>query len=391
MKKRRVVLILLLVAAVGGGAWYWLYGGMNRVTNRILVSGNLELTQVDLSFKTAGRMTELAVREGDFVKKGDLIAKLDSAQLEQQLLRDQAAVASAQSSLQQLETTIEYQAATIDSDISTRRAELAQAQAKLDELNAGSRPQEIQQAQAAVADAKAWDEQARSDWERAQTLFGREDISRSQYDQAHAKLDSTAAQLRQAQDRLALVTEGPRKEEIAGARAQVARAQAAVQTAEANRIELRRKREELAARKSEIDRTRAQVGMTQTQIADATVVAPIDGVVLVKAAEAGEVIAAGTTIVSLGDIAHPWLRAYINETDLGRVKLGNKVLLSTDSYRGKTYQGRVSFISSESEFTPKQIQTKEERVKLVYRIKIDVDNSHQELKNNMPVDGEIQL
>jgi HlyD family secretion protein len=390
MKKRRVILILLVLAAAGGGAWYWLDGRM-KATNNIQVSGNLELTQVDLSFKTAGRMTELAVREGDFVKQGQLIAKLDSAQLEQQLLRDQAAVASAQSSLQQVQTSIEYQAATIDSDISTRRAELAQAQAKLDELNAGSRPQEVQGAQSAVADAKAWNDQAKSDWERAQTLFSREDISRSQYDQARAKLDSTAAQLRQAQDRLGLVTEGPRKEEIAGARAQVARAQAAVQTAEANRIELRRKQEELAARRSEIDRTRAQVGMTQTQIADSTIVAPIDGVVLVKSAEAGEVIAAGTTIVSLGDIAHPWLRAYINETDLGRIKLGGKVVLSTDSFKGKTYDGRISFISSEAEFTPKQIQTKEERVKLVYRIKIDVDNPHQELKNNMPVDGEILL
>lgn len=390
MKKRRVVLILLVVAAAAGGAWYWYSDRMNA-TNNIQVSGNLELTQVDLSFKTAGRMTELAVREGDFVKKGDLIAKLDSAQLEQQLLRDQAAVASAQSALQQLQTTIEYQAATIDSDISTRRAELAQMQAHLDELLAGSRPQEIQQAQSAVADAKAWNDQAKSDWERAQTLFSREDISKSQFDQARAKLDSTAAQLRQAQDRLALVQEGPRKEDIAGARAQVARAQAAVQTAEANRIELRRKQEELTARRSEIDRTRAQVGMTQTQIADSTIIAPIDGVVLVKSAEAGEVLAAGTTIVSLGDIAHPWLRAYINETDLGRIKLGGKVKLSTDSFPGKTYDGRISFISSEAEFTPKQIQTKEERVKLVYRIKIDVDNPHQELKNNMPVDGEILL
>ncbi|HYV62393.1 MAG TPA: efflux RND transporter periplasmic adaptor subunit [Bryobacteraceae bacterium] len=391
MKRRRAVLILLLLAAAGGGGWYWFYGGMNRDPNRILVSGNLELTQVDLSFKTAGRMTELAVREGQFVKKGDLIAKLDSAQLEQQLLRDQAAVASAQSSLQQLQTSIEFQGATIDSDISTRRAELAQAQAKLDELMAGSRPQEIQQAQSAVADAKAWNDQAKSDWERAQTLFAREDISRSQYDQAKAKLDSTEAQLRQAQEHLALVREGPRKEEIAGARAQVARAQAAVQTAEANRIELRRKEQELAARRAEIDRTRAQVGMTQTQIADATVVAPIDGVVLVKAAEAGEVMAAGTTIVSLGDLDHPWLRAYIGETDLGRVKLGGKVRLSTDSFPGKTYDGQISFISSEAEFTPKQIQTKEERVKLVYRIKIDVANQAHEMKNNMPVDAEILL
>jgi HlyD family secretion protein len=391
MKTRRVVLILLLLAAAGGGAWYWIYGGMNRNTSSIAVSGNLELTQVDLSFKTAGRMTLLAVREGDLVKKGDLIAKLDSAQLDQQLLRDQAAVASAQSSLQQLRTSIEYQQATLESDISTRRAELAQAQAKLDELMAGSRPQEIQQAQSGVADAKAWNDQARLDMERAQTLFAREDISKSQFDQARAKLDSTAAQLKQAEDKLALVKEGPRAEEIAGARAQVARAQAAVQTAEANRIEIRRKQQELAARQSEIERTRAQVGMTQTQIADATVVAPIDGVVLVKAAEAGEVIAAGSTIVSLGDLDHPWLRAYINETDLGRIKVGGKARLSTDSFPGKTYDGHISFIASEAEFTPKQIQTKEERVKLVYRIKIDVDNAQHELKNNMPVDAEILL
>jgi len=391
MNKRRVVLILVLLAAAGGGAWYWFNGRASRNTSFIAVSGNLELTQVDLSFKTAGRMTELKVREGDFVKKGDVIATLDSAQLDQQLLRDQASVASAESSLRQLQTSIQYQQATLESDISTRRAELAQVQARLDELLAGSRPQEIQQAQSAVTDAKAWNDQARSDWERAQTLFAREDISKQQYDQARAKLDSTAAQLRQAEEKLGMVKEGPRTQEIAGARAQVARAQAAVQTAEANRIEIRRKQQELTARRAEIERNSAQAGMTRTQIADAVVVSPIDGVVLVKAAEAGEVIAAGSTIVSLGDLEHPWLRAYINETDLGRVKIGGKARLSTDSFPGKIYEGHISFIASEAEFTPKQIQTKEERVKLVYRIKIEVDNAQHELKNNMPVDAEILL
>ncbi len=116
---------------------------------------------------------------------------------------------------------------------------------------------------------------------------------------------------------------------------------------------------------------------------------PIDGVVLVKSAEPGEVLAAGTTVVTIGDLDHPWLRAYINETDLGRVKLGQKVKLTTDSFPGKIYDGVLSFIASDAEFTPKQIQTKEERVKLVYRIKIDVDNRSHELKNNMPVDAEI--
>ncbi len=389
MKKR--LPIILLVLAVAGGVWYWQYGGMGRNTNRILVSGNLELTQVDLSFKVAGRLTELPIREGVWVKAGDPIARLDSAQLQEQRARDIAAVASAQSNYEQLQTTIEYQKATLESDIATRHAELAQQQANLDALLAGSRPQEVQQAQSAVADAKSVNDGARLDWERAQTLYKNTDISTQQYDQARTKLDSTAAQLRQAEEKLNLVKEGPRKEEIAGARAQLARAQANVATAEANRIELRRKEQELAARKAEIDRTRAQVGMTEAQIADTSIVAPIDGVILVKPAEAGEVIAAGTTVASLGDLDHPWLRAYINETDLGKIHLGDKVKLSTDSFPGKVYEGHISFISSEAEFTPKQIQTKEERIKLVYRIKIEVNNAQHELKNNMPVDAEIAI
>ena len=188
-----------------------------------------------------------------------------------------------------------------------------------------------------------------------------------------------------------MVKEGPRKEDIAGARAALARAQASLRMSEANRLELRRKEEELTARQSEIEKNRAQVGISQAQIDDTTVISPIDGVVLVKSAEIGDIVAAGATIASIGDLDHPWVRAYVGETDLGRVKLDEKVKLSTDSFPGKTYWGRISFISSEAEFTPKQIQTKEERVKLVYRIKIEVDNTSHELKNNMPVDAEIVL
>jgi HlyD family secretion protein len=389
MKKR--LPILILVAAVGIGLYLWRTGYFAGPRNEIQVSGNLELTLVDLSFKIAGRMTELNVREGDWVKKGQVIARLDPVQLREQRARDQALVASAQSNYQQLTTSIAYQKATLESDIAAHRAELNQAQAKLDQLLAGSRAQEIQQADASVTDAKAQVDLARSDWERAQMLYKNEDISTSQFDQARAKFNSATAVLQQAEQRAAMVKEGPRKEEIAGGRAEVARAQAAVANAEANRIELQRKEQELGARQAEIERSKAQAAMSQAQLDDTVILAPIDGVVLVKSAEAGEVLAAGTTIVSIGDLDHPWLRAYVGETDLGRVKLGTKVKLSTDSYPGKTYEGTVSFISSEAEFTPKQIQTKEERVKLVYRIKVDVDNTHHELKNNMPVDAEIPL
>ena len=389
MKKRRII-ILLILAAAGGGYWWWQQHSHGD-GSRILVSGNLELTLVDISFKTAGRLIERTVDEGNWVKKGQLIARLDEAQLQQQRARDQAQVSSAESNYKQLETSIQYQEATLESDIAARRADLNQMQAKLDALLAGSRNQDIQQNEAAVTDAKAQLELARQDWTRAQTLFKNEDISTQQFDQYRMKVDSSAAVLRQAEERLSLVKEGPRKEDIAAARAEVAHAQAALRNAEANRLELQRKQQELAARKAEIVRSRAQVGMTETQIQDTVVTTPIDGVVLMKSAETGEVLAAGTTVVTIGDLDHPWLRAYINETDLGRVKLGQKVKLTTDSFPGKVYSGTISFISSEAEFTPKQIQTKEERVKLVYRIKIDVDNSSHELKNNMPVDAEILL
>jgi len=389
MKKR--LPILLILAAAGVGVYFWRTGAFRPPSNQIEVSGNLELTLVDLSFKTAGRMTELHVKEGDAVKKGDIIARLDATQLEHQKDRDMAAVESAQSNYDQLMTSIAYQQATIDSDIATRRADLNVAQAHLDDLLAGSRKEEIQQAEAAVAEARSQVDSAKLDWDRAQTLYKNTDISTSQFDQARTKFQTATAVLDQATQRLALVKEGPRKEEIAGARAQVARAQGAVKTAEANRIELRRKEQELGARRAEVDRNKAQVGITTAQLGDTVIVAPIDGVVLVKSAEAGEVVAAGTTIVTIGDVEHPWLRAYIGETDLGRIKLGQKVKLTTDSYANKSYAGVVSFIASEAEFTPKQIQTKEERVKMVYRVKIDVDNSSRDLKNNMPVDAVIAL
>jgi HlyD family secretion protein len=389
MKKR--IPIILVLAAAAGFAWWWFRVHGATDPNRIFVSGNLELTQVDISFKMAGRMVERKYTEGDAVKKGDLIAVLDPVIYRHQQVRDEASVASAESNYKQLQTAVAYQKATLESDIAAREADLNQATAKLEVLLNGSRKQDIQQAEAGVNDAKAQVELARLDWERAQKLFKNEDISKQQFDQSRQKLESAQAMLHQAEEKLSLVKEGPRQEDIAAARAQVAQAKAAVATAEANRLELKRKEEALAGGLDEIRRSQAQVGISQSQLADTEVYAPIDGVVMVKSAEPGEVLAAGTTVVTIGDLEHPWLRAYINETDLGRVKLGQKAKLTTDSFPGKVYWGKITFISPEAEFTPKQIQTKEERVKLVYRIKIEVDNASRELKNNMPVDAEIVL
>jgi HlyD family secretion protein len=378
-------------AAAFVGLAVLLPGCSRHPANIVHVSGNIELTEVDMSFKTAGRLVERRFDEGDTVKKGDIVAELDRDQLSQQKDRDVAAVASADSQYQQLQTSIAMQRETLAGDIAARKADLAQARAHLEELLNGSRPQEIQESRAGASDARAQYQLAKADWDRAQTLFKNEDISRQQYDQYHTRLDSAQAILHEAEHRLSLVEEGPRKEDIAGARDQVASAEQAVKLAEANRLELQRKEEQLGQQKAAIDGAKAQAGITGVMLSDTIINSPIDGVVLVKSAEPGEVLAAGTTVLTIGDIDHPWLRGYITEGDLGRVKLGQKADITSDSFPGKTYPGHVSFIASDAEFTPKQIQTNEERVKLMYRIKIDVDNQRHELKNNMPVEADIHV
>lgn len=379
------VVVLLIVALWAFGRWG---GGRGSA---ITLSGNIELTQVDIAFKIPGKLIERAVDEGEPVKKGMLIARLDTEQLKRQRERDQAAQAVAESQLGQMMTAVQYQQETLEADVQLRRAELQQAEARLRDLLAGSRAQEIEQARAALEEARTEEQRATRDWERAQTLYKNDDISTSQYDQFQARYKAAVAIARQARERLGLIEEGPRREEIVAARAQVARARAALRLGEATALELKRKRQEIGARRAETDRARAQVAITDTQLQDAVAYSPIDGTVLTKAAEVGQVLAAGTTIVTIGDLDHPWFRGYINEKDLGRVKLGAKVKVTTDSFPGKVCWGRVSFIASEAEFTPKQIQTTAERVKLVYRVKIDIPNPQHELKLNMPVDAEILL
>jgi membrane fusion protein YbhG len=171
----------------------------------------------------------------------------------------------------------------------------------------------------------------------------------------------------------------------------VERARATLKMSQANSLEQKRREQELSTRRAEIDRAKANLAIIEAQLRDTIITSPVDGVVLVKAADVGEVLSAATTVVTVGDIEHPWLRGYVNETDLGRVKLGAKARITTDSFPNKSYDGRITFIASEAEFTPKQIQTQRERVKLVYRIKIEAQNPNHELKSNMPADAEIVL
>jgi HlyD family secretion protein len=384
-------LIPVLIAAVVAAAAVVMHACHRGEANTLRVSGNIELTEVNVSFKSAGRLLERAVTEGDRVKKGMVVARLDKEQLLGQRDRSSAALDSSESLRDQQVTTIAYQAEALEGTIQQRAAEVRAAEARLAEMLAGSRAQEKQQAQAALERAQSELQRAANDWKRAQTLFKNEDISASDFDQFRTRFETADAQLKTANEQLALVLEGPRKEQIDNARAQLAQARAVLRLAEAQRLELKRRRQEMVTRLADIGQRKADLSIVNTQLNDTEAATPIDGVVLVKSAEPGEVLAAGTTVLTVGDLEHPWLRAYIGEHDLGRVHLGDKVKVTADSFPGKVYWGRVSFISAEAEFTPKQIQTTEERAKLMYRIKVDVDNPHGDLKSNMPADAELQL
>ena len=381
--------ILTIIAGLVGAQMF--RSSAKPTADRIRVSGNIELEQMEVAFKVAGRLVERTVTEGDAVTKGMIVARLDRDQLLRQREREQAALAAAEALLQQSLTGIEFQRRTSQADVELRHAEVSAAEARLRQLQSGARSQEVEEASQAVAGARAEFERAEKDLERAKKLRTADDISAAQYDSYRTRHESAQAGLRQALERLALIKEGPRKEAVEASQAEVSRAKAGLKAGEAGELDVKRREQEIAVRRAEIDRARAQIALIDTQLSEVVVTSPINGVVLVKSAEVGEILAPGSPVLSIGDMEHPWLRAYIGAPDLGKVKIGARVLVTTDSYPGKAYEGRVSFIASEAEFTPKQIQTTEERVKLVYRIKIDIRNPNQELKSNMPADADILI
>jgi HlyD family secretion protein len=381
MKKRapRIALVILLgiVLVIG---YSHLRDQARHDPNFIRVSGNFEVTDAEVSFKIPGRVDERLVDEGERVAAGQVIARLDQSELIQEVALRKAEVQAAEANLAELE------AGSRPEEIAQAAAAAERAKAALDELLAGSRPQEIQAAEAAVRQSAAELERWRADHERQRQLFQRQVISAREYEAALAGFRVAEARVRADRERLKLVKEGPRKEQIAQAAAALKEAQ--------ERLALVRegpRRETIDAARSRVAQARAALAGAEARLSYATVASPLAGLVLSKNIEPGEYVAPGTPVVTVADLAHIWLRAYIDETDLGRVKVGQEVRVATDTYPGKRYRGRISFIASQAEFTPKNVQTEKERVKLVYRVKIDVGNPDMELKPGMPADAEILL
>src|SRR5579863_2069237 len=305
--KKRIIIILVLAAAAMAGVYA--YRGANKTPeNRVAVSGNIELTEVNIAFKTAGKLIERTVDEGDLVKKGQVIARLDRDQLVAQRDREVAGLQSAESQLAQAQTSLQWEKDTLAGDIEQKTADVASNEARLAEVKNGARPQEKLDAQAAVDSAQSEVERSKKDWDRAQVLHRDDDISTAQFDQFRNRWESAVAALNSAKERQNLVLAGPRVEVINAQQGQVERMRGALKMAQANSLEMKRREQELTTRTAEIARSRASIALIDSQLADTIATSPVDGVVLVKSADPGEILSAGTTVVTIGDIEHPWLR-----------------------------------------------------------------------------------
>ncbi len=319
MKKRIVLLVVVLMLGAGAWAAYSLLFKHGGPTDRLIVSGDIEAHESVLSFKTVqSRIVELPFDEGQWVKAGTLLARLEDHDYQQQVVVDEAALLVQQRQLAFALRNLEAAKRTVTSD-----------------------------------QADVWEKTI--DYQRAQELWQSNVAPTQTRDLAETALkQSRAALLRDQALRAAA------EESIGVAQANIKNAQESLTLA------------------------RIILGYT-------TLYAPFSGVILVRNAELGEDVQPGTPVFTLADLDHVWLRAYVNETDIGRVRFGQAALITTDSYPGQKYVGRISMISENAEFTPKSVETHAERVTLVYRIRIDIENQSHELKPGMPADATIEL
>lgn len=325
---RNVILIFLVVVFMGLAALFVASRLRREPDDQIRVYGNIEVTEVDVSFKLAGKVEKRFVDEGDLIQEGELVAELENVEL----LNEKK----------------------------IRLAKLAQAEANYKEIQAGSLPTDIVQSEARLKQTEADFARVKEDYQRQETLLADQVISQREFDVNKAAFISAEANLKQAQESYELLKGTIQEERVQAALAQVQEALASLAVAEKH-------------------------------LEDASLKSPLSGWVISKNREPGEVVQAGTPIVTVGNLKDIWFRAYIDETDLGKVKLNQKVNVTTDSYPDKVYKGLISFISKQAEFTPKNVETKKERVKLVYRIKVTLDNSELELRPGMPAEGVILL
>ena len=321
---RRVLLGALAVIAVLAAlaTYLWRQHGANDPSAALSLSGNVDVHQVELGFRVSGRISAVKVQEGDKVSAGQVLAELDPVPFR--------------------------------TDVDSAQADLAQAQAQLDKTRRGFRVEEVTQARATVAQREADLENARVTLKRQEQLVAAGLVTHQQIDDAQMRVQMTEAALAAAHGQLTLEMHGSRIEDIEAQEALLAAA-------------------------------RARLEKAQTALADATLLAPSSGIISVRARELGAIVQAGQTVYTLTLNDPVWIRAYVPQPRLGRIKPGMSVKVTIDSMPGKQYQGTVGFIAPEAEFTPKTVQTEQVRDDLVYRIRVIASDPDDVFRQGMPV------
>lgn len=385
MKKRGILIAFVLLFVGVGALVYW--GRHRERTGERFYSGTIEATESNLGFQVSGRVKEILVDEGSRVAKDQLMAVLDQEELMARRERASADLLRAEAFLKETETFLDLYRSTLPAEVERARAAVNASRAQLAELEAGYRAQEVSQARLKVEEAHVSMEKARKDLERFETLFERKIVAEKDADAAELKYKTTLKEYERAMESLDLLKEGFRQEEIEAARSRLMEAQANLKVATSNlkRIEATEKQVEVA--EAQVAEARAAVEVARIQLGYSELRAPLEGIVVSRNMEPGEVVSPAEEVMSLSDLSVVDLKIFVDETEIGKIKPGQRVDVRIDTFPDKTYPGTVAFISPEAEFTPKIIQTHKERVKLVYLVKISIPNPDLELKSGMPADA----
>ena len=378
MKAKIVPWIILGVLIVFGAG----YSLRNVFGNRseFVISGIVEADDIHVGSKVGGRVLKVAAKEGQAVKAGEPLVLLEPRELN-------AALAEAQASLRQSDAKFALLSAGYrKEEIEQAEAAMGQAQAELDQQVSGPRQEEIAQAAADWQAAKAQAENARKFLSRMDDLAKRELIAKQEFDDALTKSDEAEQKMTSIRERYELLLAGTRKEEVERARQRWAEA-------DAKRRQLRVgfRKEEIAQAKSEMEAARARLEQIQTQLDETVITAPVDALVEALDLQPGDLVGAGKPVATLLRRGSLWVRAYLPEARLGFVQPGVKVKVRVDSFPNKDFSGAVRRVHRQGEFTPRNIQTHEERVLQVFQVEVVIDDAEHVLRPGMSADVTIQI
>jgi len=370
------------------GVGFLVYRGQrNLQTKELYYSGTIEAKQAELGFQISGRIVEVAVDEGQFVKKDQLLASLDQSEYKARYEQAQASVENSIKNVQRLELVFELSKKTLPNEVARAAAGVEVLSSQLAELEAGYREQDIARARLALLTAKDVMEEAKKNKERYDNLFTKQLVTEREWDGVKLKYETAVKEFEKAKETFDMLSEGVRKETIQTARARLAEGKAVLRQAKNNLRKIKTAEKEVEAAKSQVKVAQSSLKVAETLLSYTKLRAPFDGVISSRNVEPGEVVLPGREVLSLSDLSSVDLKIFVGETEIGRVKPGQSVDIKVDTFPDKIYSGTVSFISPEGEFTPKIIQTQKERVKLVYLVKVLIPNPDLELKSGMPADA----